>query len=180
MTTDSNELTYEINDELMTVMVPARKTTLIYFIAPPIAVFSIAAVVIIFPVFYKSDLFIGSVILFLFFSLFLYMGVTSLLALLWTLFGKDCITIDQKGIRVDRVLFFSFASSYYQRDKIFNIYVNSRDYEVNKISRGKNDFVSVFRIGTIHFYYDEKLQHIAGGMTNEEGKIFLERLNMQS
>jgi hypothetical protein len=35
-------------------------------------------------------------------------------------------------------------------------------------------------MGTIHFQYDDKLQHIAGGMTDEEGKMFLERLNMQN
>jgi hypothetical protein len=143
MTTDLNRLSYATDDELMMVIVPARRITLIYFLAPPIAIFSIVAVVTIYPIFHKSDLpIIGATIFSLFFFIFLYMGVTSLLALLWTLFGNDCLTIDKKGIRVDRVLFFKFSSNYYQNDKIFNIYVNSRDYVVNKgFKREKRLFV---------------------------------------
>ena len=101
------------------------------------------------------------------------MGLTSLLALLWTLFGKDSITVDKKGIRIDRVLFLNFSSSYYERDKMLDVYVNSRDYAVNKISKGRNDFLSIFRVGTIHFFYNNRLRHIAGGMTDEEAKNFL-------
>jgi len=88
-----------------------------------------------------------------------------------------CFLLDKKGIRIDRVLFLNFSSSYFERDKILNVYVNSRDYEVNKISKGRNDFLSIFRVGTIHFFYKDRLQHIAGGMTDEEAKLFLIKIN---
>lgn len=173
-----DRLNFKTTDKSTRVVVPARKIPLLFFFAPFILGFSIVAVVSIFPVFQRADFpMIGKFIFSLFFLLFLYMGVTSMLALFWTLFGKDCLTTEAHGIRVDRVLFVCFSSKYYLKDKISNIYVNSRDYEVNKISQGRNDFISVFRLGTIHFNYDNKLEHIAGGMTDEDGKLFLDRFN---
>lgn len=172
-----DRLNFKTTDKSARIVVNSRRMPSIYFFAPIILGFSIAAVVSIFPVFQRIDFpTIGKFLFSLFFLLFLYMGLTSILALLWTLFGKDCITIESHGIRVDRVLFLRFSSRYYQTEKMFNIYVNSRDYEVNKISRGRNDFMSVFRIGTIHFTYDNKLHH-RGGLTDEDGKIFLARFN---
>lgn len=179
--TDLDRPSYSTNNELIKLVVPARLSTFICFITPLFVILSIFIAVTIFSALLKPGLpIIGVIIFSLFFLFFLYMGVTSLLALLWTLFGKDRITVDEKGFRVDRVLFFCFSSAYYQKDKIFDIYVNSSDFVVNKISRGKNDFLSTFRVGTVHFHYDDKLQHIAGGMTDGEAKIFLDTLNMQN
>ncbi len=181
MTTDLQRLKYITNERTIVIIVPSRRSTLIYFVSPLFVIFSIAAAVTIFPSFLKTDLpIIGKIIFFLFFLVFLHMGVTSLLALLWTLFGKDRITAGEKEIRVDRILFFCFSSSYYQKDRIQSIYVNTRDYHENNISRGRNDFMAYFRVGTVHFHYDGKLHHIAGGMTDEEGRIFLDKIGIQN
>src|SRR5688572_1732669 len=176
--TDSSRLSYTANDGGIRVIVPARRTRLFFFVTPIFLTFSIVTVVSFFYALQKPDsTVIGLAIFSVFVLFFLYVGLTSLLALLWTLFGKDSITVDKKGIRIDRVLFSNFSSSYYEKDKILNLYVNSRDYEVNKISKGRNDFLSIFRIGTIHFFYNHRLQHIAGGMTDEEAKKFLIKIN---
>ena len=176
--TDSSRLSYTANDGGIRVIVPARRTRLFFFVTPIFLSFSIVAVVSFFYALQKPDsTVIGLAIFSVFVLFFLYVGLTSLLALLWTLFGKDSIIVDKKGIRIDRVLFLNFSSSYFERDKILNVYVNSRDYEVNKISKGRNDFLSIFGVGTIHFFYKDRLQHIAGGMTDEEAKKFLIKIN---
>lgn len=164
-------------DGFVKVTVPARRESILFFIAPLFVAFSIGGIITLIPFFQKSEgSIIGILVISLFLCLFLYMGVTSVLALLWTLFGKDCIAVDRNGINVERILFFRFSSTYYYKNKMLNIYVNSRDYEVNKISMGRNDFLAAFRIGTIHFHYENNLEHIAGGMTDAEGKMFLDQI----
>lgn len=177
-----DKLIYNESQKLIEVIVPAKKRGIPFYFVMAIY---IAASVIPFPgIFHytqKLDIRIFDAILVYGCLLFLlYIGMTGILSLLWTLFGKEQIIVDEKTIWVNKILFFNLTSNCYFKDRISDVYVNSFDYKVNKISKDRNAFLHVFRNGTIHFNYDKRLQHVCGGMTDEEGKKFLEKINLSS
>lgn len=151
------------------IVVPARKTPWLYIVAPFFCAFGVGAsyslirVMMITPVAPWRFLIFGP-ILFIFLYFFV---IAPTLALLWSLIGKDIITIDPSGIKVERTLIIKFSNQYYGRENIHGIYLDKEDYKVNRINRGFNDFLSVFRRGTLHFTYEGKLLHFAGGLSQD-------------
>lgn len=135
-----------------------------------------AAVTLIKSIILKSPHIVMTV-LFSFFSLiWLYMAITALLAILWIFWGKERISVNANTILVEKILFFRFSIKRYDTVKISGLYVDSNDWTKNKISKGRNDFLAVFRFGTIHFTYQNRLIHIGGGLSNDGARVFLDKL----
>lgn len=149
----------------------------LYFIPPAFSAICAFLLSKILTAFHEADSKVNLDVIFLIAGLFvLYLGLAGILALLWTISGKEIITISANEVQVKKVLIFTFSSRNYRRDKMRKVYVNSEDHLHNPVSKGRNDFLAVFRLGTIHFEYEGKLQHIAGGMTDHEGEILMDKL----
>lgn len=120
-----------------------------------------------------------SILLFIFSLVFFYLELTSLFALSWILFEKEKITVTATDLCIEKTMFFIFSKKQFNRKDITGIYVNFNDYKVNPVSRGQNNFLSILRIGTIHFTCKNKKYHIAEGMTEEEAEEFLLKTNLK-
>lgn len=120
-----------------------------------------------------------SILLLIFSFVFFYTDLTSLFALSWVLFGKEKITVTPTDVCIQKTVLFTFSKKQFNRKDITAIYVNFNDYKVNPVSRGQNDFLSILRIGTIHFTCKNKKHHIAEGMTEQEAEEFLLKTNLK-
>jgi len=163
------------------VQIRARMMRAYLFFVPFFLLFAGAAVYGMVVMLSKKDgSIVAEVILMLLYLLPVYLGATALVAMAWILWGKEVITVTDQSVRADRSIFKVFSSRTYDRKLIEKIYVNCDDYLFNKVTRGRNDFLAVFKFGTVHFHYNGQLIHIAGGMSDQEGREFVERLQASS